>query len=27
VKNKWILTELIPTETKLEDIFRELTTN
>ena len=27
VKNKWILTELIPSETKLEDIFRELTTN
>lgn len=27
VKNKWTLTELIPTETKLEDIFRELTTN
>jgi ABC-2 type transport system ATP-binding protein len=27
VVNKWVLTELIPTETKLEDIFRELTTN
>jgi ABC-2 type transport system ATP-binding protein len=27
VKNKWTLTELIPFETKLEDIFRELTTN
>ena len=27
VKNKWILTELVPAETKLEDIFRELTTN
>jgi ABC-2 type transport system ATP-binding protein len=27
VKNKWTLTELIPSETKLEDIFRELTTN
>ncbi len=26
VKNKWVLTELIPSETKLEDIFRELTT-
>lgn len=27
VKNKWTLTEMIPFETKLEDIFRELTTN
>jgi len=27
VQNDWILTELIPFETKLEDIFRELTTN
>ena len=27
VKNKWTLTELIPFETKLEDIFRELTTS
>ena len=27
VKNKWILTELIPVETKLEDIFRDLTLN
>ena len=27
VENKWSLTELIPSETKLEDIFRELTTN
>jgi ABC-2 type transport system ATP-binding protein len=27
VKNKWILTELIPYEAKLEDIFRELTMN
>ncbi len=27
VKNKWVLTELTPTETKLEDIFRELTLN
>ena len=27
VKNNWILMELIPFETKLEDIFRELTTN
>ncbi len=26
VKNDWILTELTPIETKLEDIFRELTT-
>ncbi len=26
VKNNWILTELIPVETKLEDIFKELTT-
>lgn len=25
VKNKWILTEMTPIETKLEDIFRELT--
>jgi ABC-2 type transport system ATP-binding protein len=27
VKNNWILTELIPIETKLEDIFRNLTMN
>ncbi len=27
VKNKWILAELTPIETKLEDIFRDLTTN
>jgi ABC-2 type transport system ATP-binding protein len=27
VKNKWTLTEMVPFETKLEDIFRELTTN
>jgi len=27
VKNGWILTEMIPFETKLEDIFRELTMN
>lgn len=27
VKNKWVLTELTPLETKLEDIFRELTMN
>ncbi len=27
VKNKWILTELIPVETKLEDIFKELTSD
>lgn len=27
VKNKWVLTEMTPLETKLEDIFRELTTN
>ncbi len=27
VKNNWVLTELIPGQTKLEDIFRELTTN
>lgn len=26
VKNNWMLTELTPVETKLEDIFRELTT-
>ncbi len=26
VKNNWVLTELTPIETKLEDIFRELTT-
>jgi len=25
VENKWTLTELSPLETKLEDIFRELT--
>lgn len=27
VANKWVITELTPTETKLEDIFRELTMN
>ncbi len=27
VKNKWALTELIPFETRLEDIFRDLTLN
>jgi ABC-2 type transport system ATP-binding protein len=27
VKNKWMLTEMIPYEAKLEDIFRELTMN
>jgi ABC-2 type transport system ATP-binding protein len=27
VENKWVLTELTPFETKLEDIFRELTLN
>jgi ABC-2 type transport system ATP-binding protein len=27
VKNGWVLTELTPTETKLEDVFRELTMN
>lgn len=27
VKNKWILSEAIPLETKLEDIFRDLTMN
>jgi ABC-2 type transport system ATP-binding protein len=27
VKNKWIITEMIPYETKLEDVFRELTTH
>ncbi|QNL21047.1 ATP-binding cassette domain-containing protein [Hyphobacterium sp. CCMP332] len=27
VKNKWVLTEMIPYETKLEDIFRNLTVN
>jgi len=27
VKNKWMLTELTPLETKLEDIFRDLTVN
>jgi ABC-2 type transport system ATP-binding protein len=27
VKNKWVLTEMIPYEAKLEDIFRELTMN
>jgi ABC-2 type transport system ATP-binding protein len=27
VKNDWVLSELTPIETKLEDIFRELTTN
>ena len=25
VNNKWVITELTPTETKLEDIFRDLT--
>ncbi len=27
VKNKWVLSEMIPFETKLEDIFRDLTIN
>jgi ABC-2 type transport system ATP-binding protein len=27
VQNNWVLTEMTPIETKLEDIFRELTTN
>ena len=27
VQNRWVLTEMTPIETKLEDIFRELTTN
>jgi ABC-2 type transport system ATP-binding protein len=27
VEKGWILTEMIPFETKLEDIFRELTMN
>jgi len=27
VTNQWILTEMIPYETKLEDVFRELTTH
>lgn len=27
VKNNWVLTEMTPIETKLEDIFRNLTTN
>jgi ABC-2 type transport system ATP-binding protein len=27
VENDWVLTELTPIETKLEDIFRELTKN
>ena len=27
VKNKWVLTEMVPVETKLEDIFRDLTLN
>lgn len=27
VKNKWVLTEMTPIETKLEDVFRELTLN
>ncbi|TRX60841.1 ATP-binding cassette domain-containing protein [Fulvivirga sp. M361] len=26
VENKWVITEMTPTETKLEDIFRDLTT-
>ncbi len=27
VENRWTITEMIPFETKLEDVFRELTTN
>jgi ABC-2 type transport system ATP-binding protein len=27
VQKNWVLTEMTPIETKLEDIFRELTTN
>ena len=27
VENKWVLTEMTPFETKLEDIFRDLTMN
>ena len=27
VKNKWVITEMNPLETKLEDIFRDLTIN
>jgi len=27
VENNWVLTEITPTETKLEDVFRELTMN
>jgi len=27
VKNKWVLTEMVPFETRLEDIFRDLTMN
>jgi len=27
VKNKWVITQLTPIETKLEDIFMELTTD
>jgi ABC-2 type transport system ATP-binding protein len=27
VENNWILTEMTPFETKLEDIFRDLTIN
>jgi ABC-2 type transport system ATP-binding protein len=27
VENKWVLTEMTPFETKLEDIFRNLTIN
>lgn len=27
VKNKWVITEMIPFETRLEDIFRDLTVN
>ncbi|KPK86496.1 MAG: gliding motility-associated ABC transporter ATP-binding subunit GldA [Bacteroides sp. SM23_62_1] len=27
IKNKWVMTEMIPHEAKLEDIFRELTMN
>ena len=27
VQNNWVLTEMIPFETKLEDIFRDLTVN
>ena len=27
VEKGWVLTEMTPTETKLEDVFRELTMN